>query len=341
MQRMHLLVCTSLALAALQSGCGGSDTPAPVPAAAAPAAVAPAAPVTPAAPAEPAPAPEQPAPVEAAPAAPAPAEAVPSRPRIVAETPEALEAAIIAEWRKLPEAGRDQLDIETALALAAQLKEEGPNGIRPLLDELAEDPGNPLGKMLVVITSTDLIAPTDQARLIELSQPGVETTGRVCAVTLLCMLDSPEAKAQAHLLLEDADRRVRASTVLALLPTEDAKALAKLPEIIKDPDTTSSEKQQIVFSIPDGAKAEYLPFFVEMLSDQSMVENVRQHAAMVLGDLGTKEQLPAMEAAAKADTHPLVRVQIMSAMDGIRAREGMPPLGKEDTLTAPVPTPQQ
>lgn len=336
MQRMHLLLCASLALATLQTGCGGSGTPAPAPAPEAPAAApAPEAPAPVATPATPAPAPETaPAPAPAEEPAPGPA-------RIVADTPEALEAAILAEWRKLPEAGKDQLDIEKALALAAQLKEEGPNGIRPLLDELAADPGNPLSKMLVVIAGTDFITPADQDRLIELTQPGVETTGRVCAVTLLCLIDTPEAKAQAHALLEDPDRRVRASTALALLRSEDEPALAKLPEIIADPETTSSEKQQIVFSIPDSAKADFLPFFVAVLGDSAMVEGARQHAAMVLGDLGNKEHLPALEAAAKADTHPLVRVQIMSAMDGIRAREGMPPLGKEDTLTAPVPAPQQ
>jgi hypothetical protein len=235
----------------------------------------------------------------------------------------ALEQTLLDQWDQLAEAGQAALDVNAAVDIAMALRTRGPRGVQPLLDTLGEDPGNPVGKMLVVIALTHLVAPEDEARLIELTAPGVETTGRACAATLLSYLDTPAARERTAALLEDPNRRVRVATVIALLMAEDELAMTHLDKTLADPETTTAERQQILLAMPDSMVADHLGVFAEAAVNPELADPARMRAIDMLGQLGTAEHLPLLDRLVESEPGDSALGSMATlARDAIRARAG-------------------
>lgn len=314
-----LLLAASAAFPLGLSGCGIPSTPpVPEPAAEAPAPASEAPASTPAA--------EEAVATPALESAPLPLQSdiirVPT-PLTPDAAPEEVEQALMDQWVQLPEAGSEALDVNAAVNIAMKLRAHGPNGVSPLLDTLGEDPGNPLGKMLVVIALTHIILPEDADRLIELTAPGVETTGRACAATLLSYLDTPAARARTLELLSDDNRRVRVATIIALLMTEDEAAIEHLDPVLRDSETTAPERQQILLAMPDSIVADHLDLFAAAIDNPEMADAARERAIGVIGQLGDSSHAAPLEAVVNDDdAPPMLRSLATEARDAIRVRGG-------------------
>lgn len=238
-----------------------------------------------------------------------------------AEEREAFERHLLERWDGFVDAARDRLHVGPAMEVAALLKEYGSDGLNPILDTLAEDPGDPHAKMLVAVVLTHIVSPDEEERLAALTQPGVEVTGRACAATLISFLDTDTARARATELLKDSERRVRVAALIALLMTEDEGAIALIAPTLDDPETTLPERQQILASMPDSVAADHLDRFAAALGDTALADHARARAVAVIGQLGGPEHVAGLDAIIGDEAaSPQLRARATDAREAIRAR---------------------
>ena len=246
----------------------------------------------------------------------------PQQKSLAQRTPEEL----MRLWRELPKAGADSLDAVTATYIAQQLAASGPEGLKPLLDVLEDPEGDPVAKVLVVISLTPHLRPELAPRLLGMTAEGNETTSRACATHLLGLMNLPEVTARMRELLQDQERRVRLSAAIVMIMRQDPEVLARVAEFWNDPEVTPQERLQIVLSLPDSSLQQYLTLFAEAVVDAGMDAAGRRHALTVLGRLGDASVLPALQTCAEKDPEESLRLLAQQAIEAVQSRTaGAPP----------------
>ena len=240
---------------------------------------------------------------------------------------------LIEAWMHIPEAGRDQMNVQAATAIALKLAESGPEGLEPILEVLGDPEAAPLAKVLAVASLTPLVSPEMAPRLISYTQADRDSTTRACAANLLGLLDLPAARERLHALVDDPNSQVRVAALMVLLRQGEAVALDAVRELWKDPDTTWEQRTEVVLAVPEKQAAEFLDIYRDALLDQQFEPHVRVHAATVLGRYGGAEEIPALAEAAGTDPAARVRALAQSGIELIESRNDAdvpPPTADEE-----------
>jgi HEAT repeat protein len=219
---------------------------------------------------------------------------------------------LVDAWKRLPAAGRDNLDVQTAKIIGMKLAENGVEGLRPIFDALGDPQGDPLAKVLAVITVTAVLIekpelkPQLEGDLLRLTEAGQETSTRSCAAHLLGhYVETPAADARMRALLKDPEVRVRHAATLACIARQFPEAMAELDAFWKDPETTPEERTQFLLVLPDDAR--HTRFFKEGALDEKVDLASRLHAVSVLARSGDASVLDALGRLAETAQEPELR----------------------------------
>jgi len=236
-----------------------------------------------------------------------------------------MQADLMRAWLELPKAGSANLDVGSASIIAQRLAESGPEGLTPLLDVLGDPQGDPVAKVLVVISLTPLVSPAMAPRLIEFTQESQETTTRACAANLLAKLDLPEALGRMRELCRDKEQRVRVAAQLAMISRRDPEQIGQITALWQDPMTNPAQRTQLILVLPDTNEQDYLSIFSEAVVNQELESVARKRAAAVLGRLGDTSALAPLERCAGSDPDPEVVSLASTAIEAVKARMAAEP----------------
>jgi HEAT repeat protein len=331
---VRLLIVVMAALVPLAcSGGGQTPPPAPAPPAPAPAVPAPAPPApapTPApapaaapAPAVPAPAPPAPAPTPAPAPAAAPAESLGQSSLSVplSSGGSVSKDALLAQWMELAKtATRDKTNVEEGAAIAQKLAEQGPDALQPIIDVLADKASTPFAKALAAMSLRGNLDAKQVPRLLALLQPENDPTTRVCATSLLSLIQGPEVDTALDGLKADSNRQVRFQATRAMAMRGSPDGRKALGELWKQPETTQAERSDIINVLSFGSVSDSLNLFHEAARDPKLDEPTRVVAIQLLGRAGNQTSLAVLTECAEKDASEKVRAAAKTAVQALNER---------------------
>lgn len=250
-----------------------------------------------------------------------------------AATPEQL----VDAFKQIAARGAGNWDLQSAQNIVIGLK-ASPRGVDPLLDIVGDPQADKLAKVLAVICLSPEITPEMAPRLTEFTQPDKDATTRACATHLLGLVKTPEADARMQALIGDPEHTVRSAAILVLGAfRNDPAALAELPALWQDAETTNDDRNQILNMVSEEQVREHQELFKDALANQDLNIKARERLATVLGMVGDEAVLEVLDKVAAEDPHDSVKVMARGAADAIRARlNGTAPAAQEG---APLPAP--
>ncbi|HOH51153.1 MAG TPA: hypothetical protein PLI98_10480, partial [Candidatus Hydrogenedentes bacterium] len=139
----------------------------------------------------------------------APEAAAPAAPD-APDAPKQAPGDVMAQWNTFAAGGGAALqDQARAEELGRALAASGAAAMTPLLDVIAENPGDPLRKVCAVMTLTPVIMKDHEPRLLEMTAAGQDRVTRANAAHLLATLAvrnqaGPETQARLRELYDDA-----------------------------------------------------------------------------------------------------------------------------------------
>ncbi|HNR30190.1 MAG TPA: HEAT repeat domain-containing protein [Candidatus Hydrogenedentes bacterium] len=239
---------------------------------------------------------------------------------------------VYRQWLALADAPVDRIDFSAAVMLGEQLA--AADRMDLVLDALGSPEANPKVKVLAVVTLTPLVRPEMESRLAELTAAANEATTRACAVKLLGFIDSDTARARLRELMGDAEHRTRVTATLMLARARDAEALDALPALWADPETGTSERIELVWSLPDEASERFAPIYKEAALDLELDPEVRIRAVTALGKIGDADAAEILDRCSVDDPVPAMREMARAALAALHARtasseENAPETGEE------------
>ena len=278
------------------------------------------------------------------PAAPeAAAPAAPDSPNAPKQAP----GDVMAQWNTFAAGGGAALqDQARAEELGRALAASGAAAMTPLLDVIAENPGDPLRKVCAVMTLTPVIMKDHEPRLLEMTAAGQDRVTRANAAHLLATLAvrnqaGPETQARLRELYDDADAYVAHAAVLRMLTAGDPEAVQRAVALWAVPETTLPERAQIVGGIPQALWVMHLPLFMEAAANADLPLPARQRAVQVLADAGDASVLDTLRKIAEADPDPDLKKAAQEGADMVQKRvdEGIvvAPLGAGPITVPPAP----
>ncbi|NLV40608.1 MAG: hypothetical protein GXY15_05195 [Candidatus Hydrogenedentes bacterium] len=274
------------------------------------------------------------APEAAAPGAPAP------------DTPKQAPDAVMAQWNTFAAGGGAALqDQARAEELGRALAANGAAALTPLLDIIAENPGDPLRKVCAVMTLTPVIVKDHEPRLLDLTAADQDRVTRANAVHLLATLAvrnqaGPETVARIRELYDDADAYVAHAAVLRMLTSGDPEAVQRSVALWALPETTLPERAQIVGGIPQAQWVANLPLFQEAAANTELPPRARARAVQALGDAGDASVLDTLRKLAETEADPGLKKAAQESADLVQKRvdEGIvvAPLGGPPVMVPPA-----
>lgn len=242
--------------------------------------------------------------------------------------------ALVQEWKSIPKAGYQGMQTKRAEAISAELAKSGMAGLSPILDVLGDAKGDPVSKVLAVMCLTPYLSPEFAPRLLEMTREDQETTTRVCATHLLSFLTPPEVQQRIKELVNDKERRVKMEASLALMMNNDADVLKHVAELWKNPETTASERSQMMLVFPEQHAPEYMDLIKEAAKDENLEIPARTKAVSILGRIGDASVLDVLTTCAEKDPYPNMRSLAQNAVEAIKARTQAP--GADAAPAAPT-----
>ncbi|MBW7865685.1 MAG: hypothetical protein GX580_05430 [Candidatus Hydrogenedens sp.] len=238
-----------------------------------------------------------------------------------AKSPEEL----VAEWRQLAAAGRENFKPEAAAEIARLLAEGGPERLTPLLDVIAENPGVPDAKLLAVISLAPVVGEAHQARLIGMTAPDQERITRAQAAHLLTALvgrgqAGPDAVEKLRVLFGDPDSFVAHAALLGMLAVGDPEAVGRSLSLWEDPAVTPPERGKIVMDFPLNLVLEHLDLFSQAALDTALPQPARRHALYLLGTLGNASILDTLKTLAGSEQDPELREMAVKGAAEVQRR---------------------
>ncbi|HOC71669.1 MAG TPA: hypothetical protein PKL54_02580 [Candidatus Hydrogenedentes bacterium] len=276
----------------------------------------------------------------------APEAAAPAAPD-APDAPKQAPGDVMAQWNTFAAGGGAALqDQARAEELGRALAASGAAAMTPLLDVIAENPGDPLRKVCAVMTLTPVIMKDHEPRLLEMTAAGQDRVTRANAAHLLATLAvrnqaGPETQARLRELYDDADAYVAHAAVLRMLTAGDPEAVQRAVALWAVPETTLPERAQIVGGIPQALWVMHLPLFMEAAANADLPLPARQRAVQVLADAGDASVLDTLRKIAEADPDPDLKKAAQEGADMVQKRvdEGIvvAPLGAGPITVPPAP----
>ena len=276
----------------------------------------------------------------------APEAAAPAAPD-APDAPKQAPGDVMAQWNTFAAGGGAALqDQARAEELGRALAASGAAALTPLLDVIAENPGDPLRKVCAVMTLTPVIVKDHEPRLLDLTAAGQDRVTRANAAHLLATLAvrnqaGPETQARLRELYDDADAYVAHAAVLRMLTAGDPEAVQRAVALWAVPETTLPERAQIVGGIPQALWVMHLPLFIEAAANADLPPPARQRAVQVLADAGDASVLDTLRKIAEADPDPDLKKAAQEGADMVQKRvdEGIvvAPLGAGPITVPPAP----
>lgn len=236
---------------------------------------------------------------------------------------------VIQAWHQLALAGADRIDAGTATIIAQKLLEDGPEGLRPILDALGDKDGNPVEKVLAVISLTpilmnekspELVAVLEESFL-ESTEPDAETATRACAAHLLAYLDTEAANARINALLDDSDHHVqKAATLAAIQQGRFPEAYNRIESLWDDEATTAQDRDQFVLVLPE--TSEYNDIRAEAILNDDIAFETRMMALNVLGRVGDESVYDALAQCAEEAPEASIRDLAEKALASLKEMGG-------------------
>lgn len=235
------------------------------------------------------------------------------------------ETDLLTQWREIPRAGHEYMDIPRAVQISGAMAQSGPDGLAPLLEIIEDAQEDPVTKMLAVICLTPYLDEAWLPRLLSLTAPEYDSVTRGCAVHLVGAFPSEDVLEELKAFLTDEDDHVRKVATFALLRHGDEDAVAKTRTLWDAPDTSSHDRNEIVLAFPDARAARHLDMFQAAACLEGLDDPARKRAIQLLGSLAGAEALPDLEACYETENDEALRELLRGAIDAIRARAAAVP----------------
>lgn len=246
---------------------------------------------------------------------------------------------LFAAWLDLANAPADELDFNTAVAIAERLN--AAQQLDLILNALGAPDTDPKARVLAVVSLTPYIQPTMIPRLKEFTAADRDSTTRACATKLLGMLDNEEARTQLRALTQEPDKRVRNTAVFMLARSGDAQAISQLPAIWNEPETDVRERTELLLCLPQDRPQDYLAIYREAAVNEDLEPELQARAIMALGQAGGPEDADTLNAIAAKTPIPelgaLARDTAQALLSRGKAEEqAAAPASQEPATTTPA-----
>lgn len=227
---------------------------------------------------------------------------------------------LFVQWREIPEAGHEFMDIGRAIVIANALAQQGPDGLEPILDVLASPEEDPVAKMLAVICLSSHMNESFLPRLLELSEPGHESITRGGAIHLLGAFPDGEVQARLRESMTDDDKHVSKVATFVLLRRGDIDAFERTLALWDGNDISVHDRNEIILALPDAQASRHLRLFEEALCNRDLDVPARKRAIQTVGALGDSEALPLLEACLDRETNAELRTALEYAVRALQSR---------------------
>ena len=235
-------------------------------------------------------------------------------PQVARTTPEELHR----QWLQLADASVQDMDIATAQEIGSQLNEAGRLDL--ILGTLGDASANPKSKLLAVVSLLPFVGPEMFPTLETYVGLDKEATTRACAAKLIGLIATDAARACLESLMQDTEHRVRVTATLMLARDGLPEAVTKLRELWTAPDTTASEKTELVLSIPETQLGLFQDILLTAAVNQELDQDSRARAITALGQYGDNTALAVLENSAANDPIPALRQMAAESLAALRER---------------------
>ena len=236
-------------------------------------------------------------------------------------------------------ASREKPNIEEGVTLARDIAKDGLGALGPLYDVLADKASSPFAKAMATMSLMASPDASQVARVAAMTTPGNDLTTRVCATSLLgSIMPSTEADAALGALRNDTERQVRFQALRGLAMRSSEGGRKAFADLYRQPDTTPTEKGDIVSVLSFGAVSDSITVFQDALKDLTVDESVRDLAAQILGRAGNQSSIAPLNECIEKDPSQKVKDAAKLALDALNSRlktSIAPPAAPPATPVAP------
>ena len=239
---------------------------------------------------------------------------------------EATEEDLYRMWDEMAGMPLEEIDLETARAVATHLIQKDPANAVPLLERVAEPDAAIGDRFLALVPLRPLLQPEHEAVLAKLASPENDVLARGVAVELLTALGTESGAERVRALMDDEDVELATSAMLARLHQSDPAAVARIQEFWDKEGVPDKHRQEIVRRIPgeDKVVVEHMDIFIHALSELSWDQHVRERAISAVGGAAHPRAIEAMRKAALEMPEPQLKVLASKAVDAMEARAAQP-----------------
>ncbi len=229
--------------------------------------------------------------------------------------------ALVAEWTKLAQtATREKPNVEEAVAVANKLAETGPDAMKPIMDVLADKASTPFAKAVAAMSLRGHLDAKQLPELMAMVKPESDATTRVCTVSLIALIQSPEVDTALNGLKADANRQVRFQATRGLASRGSVEGRKALGEWWRQPDATVAERNDILNVLSFGTVSDSLNVFHDAVRDPKLDDASRIMAAQLLGRAGNQASIAPLTECAEKDPSEQVRATAKTALQALTER---------------------
>lgn len=217
---------------------------------------------------------------------------------------------------------RENIDYQTTLAISSQMISlYGEEAINKILGVLENQQEKPLAKYLAVIALTPYLRENWSEKLLPLTEPDKEVNTRVCALSLLSLIQKPEITNHLKKFVNDTEERVRFEVLTALAKRGESEGIQHIQSLWDNAKDSPDKREHILLSIPPSEIPHFLHLFRESAQDNNLSLTVRRESIMQLGRYGKdKEDADTLKHILDTDIENSIKELAQSALDAVNAR---------------------
>ncbi|HOQ33677.1 MAG TPA: HEAT repeat domain-containing protein [Candidatus Hydrogenedens sp.] len=217
---------------------------------------------------------------------------------------------------------RENIDYQTTLDLSSQIISlYGEEGINKIFSVLENQQEKPLAKYLAVMALTPYLKEDWATKLLPLTEPDKEVNTRVCAISLLSLIQTPEVTSHLKKYINDPEPRVQFEVLTALAKRGEPEGIQQIQSLWDKAKDSPDKREHILLSIPASEIPSFLPLFRESAKDEQLTLTVRREAIMQLGRYGKeKEDVDTLKSILDTEIENSIKELVQSALDAVNAR---------------------
>lgn len=217
---------------------------------------------------------------------------------------------------------RENIDYQTTLDLSAQIISlYGEEGINKIFSVLENQQEKPLAKYLAVMALTPYLKEDWATKLLPLIEPDKEVNTRVCAISLLSLIQTPEVTNHLKKYINDTEPRVQFEVLTALAKRGEPEGIQQIQSLWDKAKDSPDKREHILLSIPASEIPSFLPLFRESAKDEQLSLTIRREAIMQLGRYGKgNEDIETLKNILDTEVENSIKELVQSALDAVNAR---------------------